>query len=115
MTAKTKWIVGALGAVIVLVLAASLVQVPMGPSASEMRASIDRSLPIGSSRDRVVEFAKDQGMERSSYLERERMISAIRRGVSKGLLSETSDYVRFYFDEKGALQRYTVEEVSTSL
>ena len=48
-------------------------------------------------------------------LERERMINAIKRGVSKGLLSESSVYVRFYFDEKNMLQRFTVEEVSTSL
>jgi hypothetical protein len=115
MATKTKKIVVSAIALIVLIVASLVVRVPMGPNAEELRNEIEKALPIGTSRDRVVEFANKHGLEHSNYLERERMINAIKRGVSKGLLSESSAYVRFYFDDKGTLQRFTVEEVSTSL
>lgn len=109
-----KWIAG-VAVVLVLVIASLVVQIPLGSSAEEIRNNIEQSVPLGSSRQQVSDFARKAGMEQSPYLEKERMINAIKRGVSKGLFSETSVYVRFYFDEKGGLQRYTVEKVSTSL
>lgn len=115
MTAKTKKILIGAIAFVALIIAALVVQIPTGPNAEQLRSEIEKGLPIGTAPGRVVEFAKKQGMEHSNYLERERMINAIKRGVSKGLLSETSVYVRFYFDEKNTLERYTVEQVSTSL
>jgi hypothetical protein len=102
-------------AVIAVIIGALVVEVPTGPTADQLRAEIEKTLPIGSSRALVSEFARTHGLEHSSYLERERMINAIRRGVSKGLFSESSIYVRFYFDEKQALERFTVEKVGTSL
>jgi hypothetical protein len=102
-------------ALIALIIAVLAVQIPTGPNAEQLRREIDKGLPIGAAPGRVVEFAKKQGMEHSSYLEQERMINALKRGVSKGLFSESSVQVRFYFDEKNKLERYTVEKVSTSL
>jgi hypothetical protein len=109
-----KVLIGAI-ALVALIIAVLVVQVPTGLNAEQLRSEIEKGLPIGAAPGRVVEFAKKQGMEHSSYLEQERMINAIKRGVSKGLLSESSVYVRFYFDEKNTLERYTVEKVSTSL
>lgn len=114
MTTASKWTLG-IATAIVVVLMGFVVQIPMGPSADEIRTKIEQLLPVGTSLDHVSEFARREGMEQSPYLERERMVNAIKRGVARGLFSETSVYVRFYFDEKKALQRYTVEEVSTGL
>jgi cell division protein FtsL len=115
MATKTKKIIFVALALVALVLAALVVRIPTGPNAEEVRNQIEKALPVGSSRERVSEFAKSNGMEQSNYLERERMINAIRRGVSKGLFADSSIYVRFYFDDKNTLQRFTVEEVSTGL
>jgi len=114
MATKTKKILIWVIAFVALIVAALVVQIPAGPNAEELRREIEKGLPLGASSDRVAEFAKKQGMEHSNYLQQERMINATKRGVSKGLLSETSLFVRFYFDEKNTLERYTVEKVSTS-
>jgi hypothetical protein len=50
-----------------------------------------------------------------SYAQQDRMINAMKRGVARGLLVETSLWSRFYFDEGDKLVRYRVEEVSTGL
>jgi hypothetical protein len=115
MAGKTKKIVSVALVLVALLVGALVVRIPMGPTADEVQKKIVEALPVGSSPEVVSEFAKNIGMEQSSYLENERMINAIKRGVSKGLFSESSVYVRFYFDEKNTLQRFTVEEVSTSL
>jgi len=101
-------------AIAALIVVALVVQVPTGPNAEQLRREIEKGLPIGVSPDRVAEFVEKLGMEHSNYLRQERMINATKRGVSKGLLSETSIFVRFHFDEKNTLERYTVEKVSTS-
>lgn len=115
MTRTAKRIAGVIIAVVAFLLAALVVQIPAGPKADDLRSQIEKSLPLGSSAEQVAEFVKRVGMEQSAYLERERMINGIVRGVKIGLFAETSLYARFYFDEKGRLQRFTVEEVSTSL
>jgi hypothetical protein len=115
MGTKTKKILVGVIALVALIVAALVVQIPVGPNADQLRREIENGLPIGASPDRVAEFARKQGMEHSNYLPQERMVNATKRGISKGLLSETSLFVRFYFDEKNTLERYTVEKVSTSL
>jgi hypothetical protein len=112
---KTKKITASVVVLVGLILAALVVRIPIGPSAEQLRADAARELPIGSSRDQVVAFAKNHGMEQSTFLERERMINAIKRSVSRGLFSETSVAVQFYFDEKNTLQRISVNEASTGL
>jgi hypothetical protein len=114
MSPVSKRVVGTICAVVILLVAAFLVRIPFGPSAKEFQSQISQALPIGSSRERVVEFAKSHGMEQS-YLQRERMINAMLRGVSKGIFIETSLYVRFGFDEQDRLSTVSVEEVSIGL
>ena len=109
---KTIISVLAIGAI---ALGALVIKIPTGPMPDQLQREIEKTLPVGSSRDLVAEFAKNHGMEYSSYLQTERMINAIKRGVSKGLFFESSVYVRFYFDERNLLQRFTVEEVGTGL
>ena len=61
----------------------------------------------------MAEYVRKAGMGEGNYLEHERMINAMVRGVSKGPFIEKSLYIRFRFDEKGQLESFTVNEVST--
>lgn len=115
MSPAAKRVVGGLLVVLALLVAAVTIRIPMGPSVRELQSQIDQALPKGSSRERVADFVRRSAMGEGIYLDRERMINAMVRGVSKGLLMETSLYIRFRFDEKGQLESYTVEEVSTGL
>jgi hypothetical protein len=115
MLTNANKIIASIVLLIALVIIALVARVPVGPSVAELQKDLEKELPIGSSRDQVAASVKNHGMEQSPFLERERMINAIKRGVSRGLLSETSISAQFYFDEKNALQRFKLDEISTGL
>jgi hypothetical protein len=103
----------AIGVMVVLVLL--VIPYPVGPSRADMVEMLGRDLPIGTPKERVLQYASQKKMEHSEYLPKERLVNAMVRGIKKGFLFESSLHIQFRFDEAGRLASVSVDEVGTAL
>ena len=111
-----KW----LGAILVLfIMTAALTGSAVSAVTVEsLKDLIARELPVGSSRERVMAFVKEQHLGEAGgegwYSSKSNAVHGIVRNVKRSFLGLRTDIqLIFYLDTEGNLKSYTVHEVHT--
>jgi hypothetical protein len=114
---ENRWLVGAvcLAGVILLLMFQAQTWLPSKQTRltdQQTREILNRELPPGSSRSRVIEFLKSQ---RWTYSDEGATVRAMFRDASQSISVRTDIQMRFYFDSDGKLTSYEIQDLLTGL
>lgn len=112
---ENRWLVGAVciaGIIVLFVFPARnwINSKQIRLTDQQTREILNRELPPGSSKSRVIEFLKSQ---RWTYSDGGATVRAMFRDVSQGISARTDIQMRFYFDSDGKLTSYEIQDLLT--